>query len=142
MTQPVTTVSSTVRSVSSAGAVLCNVDTFPDIVGPLLSTVRLHPLLVTQGKDYEKTNARWKGLAEVHDVLADCSRYCVDVYESSSREEGGGVMALWSDRAEARSFGRPNSLESPQSQERQSLLEEEIEAAKLIILILIILRIV
>ena len=54
-----------------------------------------------------------QGLAEVHDVLADCSRYCVDVYESSSREEGGGVMALWSDRAEARSFGRPNSLESP-----------------------------
>ena len=33
---------------------------FLDIVGPLLSTVRLHPLLVTQGKDFEKTNARWK----------------------------------------------------------------------------------
>ena len=33
---------------------------YVDIVGPLLSTVRLHPLLVTQGKDFEKTNARWK----------------------------------------------------------------------------------
>ena len=72
-----------------------------DIVGPLLSTVRLHPLLVTHNRDYEKTNARWKGLAEVHDVLAECSRYSLDVYDSlyeaGSREEQAGVMALWSD---------------------------------------------
>lgn len=68
---------------------------------------------MTQGKDFEKTNARWKGLAEVHDVLADCSRYCVDVYESSSREEAG-ALSLWSsDRSGARFSGRPLSLESP-----------------------------
>ena len=66
-------------------------------MSPLLSTVRLHPLLVTHNRDYEKTNARWKGLAEVHDVLAECSRYSLDVYEAGSREEQAGVMALWSE---------------------------------------------
>ena len=66
-------------------------------MSPLLSTVRLHPLLVTHNRDYEKTNARWKGLAEVHDVLAECSRYSQDVYEAGSREEQVGVMALWSE---------------------------------------------
>ena len=66
-------------------------------MSPLLSTVRLHPLLVTHNRDYEKTNARWKGLAEVHDVLAECSRYSQDVYEAGSREEQRGVMALWSE---------------------------------------------
>ena len=44
-------------------------------------------------------------------MLADCSRYCVDVYESSSRE-ATGVMSLWSDRGEARALAPP-SLESP-----------------------------
>ena len=42
------------------------------MIGPLLSTVRLHPLLVTQGKEFEKTNARWKvggqGMIAVHSV--------------------------------------------------------------------------
>ena len=52
-----------------------------------------------------------QGLAEVHDVLADCSRYCVDVYESNSRE-ASGVMSLWSDRGEARSLAA-SSLDSP-----------------------------
>ena len=44
-------------------------------------------------------------------MLADCSRYCVDVYESNSRE-ATGVMSLWSDRGEARSLA-PTSLDSP-----------------------------
>ena len=64
-----------------------------------MSTVRLHPLLVTHNREYEKTNARWKGLAEVHDVLAECSRYSLDVYEAGSREEQGGALSLWSESA-------------------------------------------
>ena len=51
-----------------------------------------------------------QGLAEVHAIVSDCSRYCVDVYESNSREETG-VMSLWSDRGEARSLA-PSSLDS------------------------------
>ena len=68
-------------------------------LSPLLSAVRLHPLLVTQGREYEKTNARWKGLAEVHDVMAECSRYSLDVYETNSREDAAAVMSLWPDSA-------------------------------------------
>ena len=63
----------------------------------MLSTVRLHPLLVTHTREYEKTNARWKGLAEVHDVLAECSRYSLDEYEAGSREEWTRIMSLWAD---------------------------------------------
>ena len=70
---------------------------FSDIVSPMLSTVRLHPLLVTHTREYEKTNARWKGLAEVHDVLAECSRYSLDEYEAGSREEWTRIMSLWAD---------------------------------------------
>ena len=57
------------------------------------------------------TNYLLQGLAEVHDVVADCSRFCVDVYESNSRE-AEGVMSLWSDRGEARSIVA-TSLDSP-----------------------------
>ena len=67
---------------------------FADIISPLLATVRLHPLLVTQNREHEKTTIRWKGLAEVHDVVAECSRYSLDVYESASREDLG-LLSLW-----------------------------------------------
>jgi len=67
---------------------------FTDIISPLLATVRLHPLLVTQNREHEKTPIRWKGLAEVHDVVAECSRYSLDVYESASREDLG-LLSLW-----------------------------------------------
>ena len=50
---------------------------FPTTVSPLLASVRLHPLLVTQSRDQERTATRWKGLSEVHDVVAECSRYCL-----------------------------------------------------------------
>ena len=46
-------------------------------ISPLLSSVRLHPLLVTQSREQERTATRWKGLSEVHDVVAECSRYCL-----------------------------------------------------------------
>ena len=67
---------------------------FSDIISPLLATVRLHPLLVTQNREHEKTTIRWKGLAEVHDVVSECSRYSLDVYESASREDLG-LLSLW-----------------------------------------------
>ena len=75
-------------SVSSGSSV------FTDIISPLLATVRLHPLLVTQNREHKKTTTRWKGLAEVHDVVAECCRYSLDVYESASREDMG-LLSLW-----------------------------------------------
>ena len=75
-------------SVSSSSSV------FADIISPFLATVRLHPLLVTQNREHKKTTTRWKGLAEVHDVVAECSRYSLDVYESASREDMG-LLSLW-----------------------------------------------
>jgi tuberous sclerosis protein 1 len=50
---------------------------FRSVIAPLLASARLHPLLVTQSRDTERSPARWKGLSEVHDVVAECSRYCV-----------------------------------------------------------------
>ncbi|XP_023344755.1 hamartin [Eurytemora carolleeae] len=60
---------------------------FTEVVAPLLSTVRMHPLLVTQSKDHERSAARWKGLGEVHDVLAECSRYSLNVEECGYKDE-------------------------------------------------------
>ena len=55
---------------------------FSEVVAPLLDSVRLHPLLVTQSRDQERTPARWRGLAEVHEVVAECSRYSLDPSET------------------------------------------------------------
>ena len=65
---------------------------FSDIISPLLAMVRLHPLLVTQNREHEKTTTRWKGLAEVHDVVDECSRHSLDVYESASRGIGSDLL--------------------------------------------------
>ena len=51
---------------------------FTEVISPILASVKLHPLLVTQSRDQERTPARWRGLAEVHEVVAECSRYCLD----------------------------------------------------------------
>lgn len=71
-----------------------NVGVFGSIISPLLATVRMHPLLVTQSREHEKTVNRWKGLGEIHDVVAECSRYSLDLQESASREDPG-LPGLW-----------------------------------------------
>jgi len=82
---------------------------FNDIVSPLLATVRLHPLLVTQNRDHEKTTGRWKGLGEVHDIVAECSRFSLDIYESASREDLG-FLSLWPQSGDAHTpLPTPNS---------------------------------
>jgi len=63
---------------------------FSTTIAPLLASVRLHPLLVTQSREQERTAIRWKGLSEVHDVVAECSRYSLTdtpCTSSSSYEE-------------------------------------------------------
>merc|ERR1719495_206576 len=63
---------------------------FSTTIAPLLASVRLYPLLVTQSREQERTAIRWKGLSEVHDVVAECSRYSLTdtpCTSSSSYEE-------------------------------------------------------
>merc|ERR1719334_414806 len=70
---------------------------FSNVVSPLLATVRMHPFLVTHSKDHEKSAARWKGVGEVHDVLAECSRYSLDMQECGSREDQDTLISSFLD---------------------------------------------
>ena len=46
---------------------------FSHTIRPMLTTVRMHPLLVTHSRDMEKAAARWKKM-ELHDVIVESSR--------------------------------------------------------------------
>ncbi|KAM6930934.1 TSC complex subunit 1a [Xenentodon cancila] len=63
-----------------------NLDTFQEVVKPMLDQVRVHPELVTGGPDYELEPSRWK-CYEVHDILSECSRVSLDPLESSCEED-------------------------------------------------------
>ncbi|XP_028312246.1 TSC complex subunit 1a isoform X2 [Gouania willdenowi] len=63
-----------------------NLDTFQEVVKPMLEHVRVHPELVTGTQDYELDPSRWKRY-EVHDILIECSRLCLDVLESSCEDD-------------------------------------------------------
>ncbi|XP_068559544.1 TSC complex subunit 1a isoform X2 [Cebidichthys violaceus] len=63
-----------------------NLDTFQDVVKPMLEHVRVHPELVTGTQDYELDPSRWK-CYEVHDIVIECSRVSLDPLESSSEED-------------------------------------------------------
>ncbi|XP_068616877.1 TSC complex subunit 1a isoform X2 [Brachionichthys hirsutus] len=63
-----------------------NLDTFQEVVKPMLEHVRVHPELVTGAQDYELDPTRWK-CYEVHDIMIECSRISLDPLESSCEEE-------------------------------------------------------
>ena len=84
---------------------------------------------MTQGRDYEKTNARWKGLAEVHDVMAECSRYSLDVYETNSREDAAAAMSLWPDSAGSTPITRNIKTLTSMSSFSKLILDSPPEAA-------------
>ncbi|XP_031735139.1 hamartin-like isoform X2 [Anarrhichthys ocellatus] len=63
-----------------------NLDTFQEVVKPMLEHVRVHPELVTGTQDYELDPSRWK-CYEVHDIVIDCSRVSLDPLESSCEED-------------------------------------------------------
>ncbi|CAF94981.1 unnamed protein product, partial [Tetraodon nigroviridis] len=63
-----------------------NLDTFQEVVQPMLGLVRLHPQLVTGTQDYELDPSRWRSY-EVHDIVMECSRLSLDPLESSCEDQ-------------------------------------------------------
>uniref|UniRef100_UPI003AAC2C7D hamartin-like n=1 Tax=Centroberyx gerrardi TaxID=166262 RepID=UPI003AAC2C7D len=62
-----------------------NLDTFQEVVKPMLEHVRVHPELVTGTQDYELDPSRWKRY-EVHDIVIECAKVSLDPRESSCEE--------------------------------------------------------
>uniref|UniRef100_A0A667YHF5 TSC complex subunit 1a n=1 Tax=Myripristis murdjan TaxID=586833 RepID=A0A667YHF5_9TELE len=62
-----------------------NLDTFQEVVKPMLEQVRVHPELITGTQDYELEPSRWK-CYEVHDIVIECAKVCLDPRESSCEE--------------------------------------------------------
>ncbi|XP_058231090.1 TSC complex subunit 1a isoform X2 [Hemibagrus wyckioides] len=62
-----------------------NVDTFEEVVKPMLEHVRIHPELVTGTKDYEVDPIRWKRF-ETHDIVIECAKVSLDPKEASCEE--------------------------------------------------------
>ncbi|XP_053229456.1 hamartin isoform X1 [Podarcis raffonei] len=63
-----------------------NLETFEEIVKPMMAHVRIHPELVTGSKDHELDPRRWKRL-ETHDVLIECARISLDPAEASCEDD-------------------------------------------------------
>ena len=59
---------------------------FTHTIKPMLTTVKMHPMLVTQTRDYEKTATRWKRM-ELHDIIVESSRYSLDANESTKEDD-------------------------------------------------------
>ncbi|CAO2598425.1 Tsc1 [Lemmus lemmus] len=66
-----------------------NVETFEEVVKPMMEHVRIHPELVTGSKDHELDPRRWKTL-ETHDVVIECAKISLDPTEASC-EDGYSV---------------------------------------------------
>ncbi|MGH0125766.1 UNVERIFIED_CONTAM: hypothetical protein FKN15_001600 [Acipenser sinensis] len=67
-----------------------NVETFEEVVKPMLEHVRIHPELVTGTKDHELDPTRWKRF-EIHDIVIECAKVSLDPKEASC-EEGYSTM--------------------------------------------------
>nr|KAF6434734.1 TSC complex subunit 1 [Molossus molossus] len=66
-----------------------NLETFEEVVKPMMEHVRIHPELVTGSKDHELDPRRWKKL-ETHDVVIECAKISLDPTEASY-EDGYSV---------------------------------------------------
>ncbi|XP_053551634.1 hamartin isoform X2 [Bombina bombina] len=62
-----------------------NLETFEEIVKPMMEHVRIHPELVTGSKDHELDPSRWKRL-ETHDIVIECAKISLDPNEASYEE--------------------------------------------------------
>ncbi|XP_039085626.1 hamartin isoform X2 [Hyaena hyaena] len=67
-----------------------NLDTFEEVVRPMMEHVRIHPELVTGSKDHELDPRRWKRL-ETHDVVIECAKISLDPTEASYEDGGDSV---------------------------------------------------
>ncbi|XP_032434423.1 TSC complex subunit 1a isoform X2 [Xiphophorus hellerii] len=59
-----------------------NLDTFQEVVKPMLEHVRIHPELVTGTQDSELDPSRWR-CCEVHDIIMECCRLSLDPLEDA-----------------------------------------------------------
>nr|XP_033816127.1 hamartin isoform X2 [Geotrypetes seraphini] len=59
-----------------------HLETFEEVIKPMMEHVRIHPELVTGSKDHELDPSRWKRL-ETHDVLVECAKISLDPSEAS-----------------------------------------------------------
>lgn len=84
-----------------------NLETFEEVVKPMMEHVRIHPELVTGSKDHELDPRRWKRL-ETHDVVVECAKISLDPAEASY-EDGYSVSHQISDRFPHRSFDATTS---------------------------------
>ncbi|XP_005882180.1 PREDICTED: hamartin isoform X1 [Myotis brandtii] len=78
-----------------------NLETFEEVVKPMMEHVRIHPELVTGSKDHELDPRRWKKL-ETHDVVIECAKISLDPTEASY-EDGYSVSHQNSARLPPRS---------------------------------------
>ncbi|KAK3524150.1 hypothetical protein QTP70_018225, partial [Hemibagrus guttatus] len=62
-----------------------NMDTFEEVIKPMLEHVRIHPELVTGTKDHELDPTRWKRF-EIHDIVIECAKVSLDPREASCEE--------------------------------------------------------
>ncbi|XP_062398332.1 TSC complex subunit 1a [Sardina pilchardus] len=62
-----------------------NLDTFEEVVKPMLEHVRIHPELVTGTKDTELDPTRWRSF-ETHDIVVECAKVSLDPKEASWEE--------------------------------------------------------
>ncbi|MED6289465.1 hypothetical protein CHARACLAT_003046 [Characodon lateralis] len=67
-----------------------NMETFEEVVKPMLEHVRIHPELVTGTKDHELDPTRWRKY-EIHDIVIECAKVSLDPKEASC-EEGYTTM--------------------------------------------------
>uniref|UniRef100_A0AAZ3Q387 TSC complex subunit 1b n=1 Tax=Oncorhynchus tshawytscha TaxID=74940 RepID=A0AAZ3Q387_ONCTS len=102
-----------------------NVDTFEEVVKPMLEHVRIHPELVTGTKDHELDPTRWKKF-EIHDIVIECAKVsldpkeasCEEGYNSSSEPDSTcGVKELWSPSSQCGMATPPSSRGMSPNQE-------------------------
>ncbi|KAF4077121.1 hypothetical protein AMELA_G00204440 [Ameiurus melas] len=62
-----------------------HMDTFEEVVKPMMEHVRIHPELVTGTKDHELDPTRWKRF-EIHDIVIECAKVSLDPREASCEE--------------------------------------------------------
>ncbi|KAM6986129.1 TSC complex subunit 1b [Aplochiton taeniatus] len=62
-----------------------NMETFEEVVKPMLEHVRIHPELITGTKDHELDPTRWKRF-EIHDIVIECAKVSLDPKEASCEE--------------------------------------------------------
>ncbi|XP_068237818.1 hamartin-like [Palaemon carinicauda] len=62
---------------------------------PMMESVRLHPVLITENRETELAKSRWMHL-ETHQLIQECSKLCIDPSEATCEEAVGANFSLGS----------------------------------------------